>query len=87
MMETFFSSSEKEAMGTVLLKLVWPNTTDSLVTDSLPSGHRRERGKRHLIRKMFCSLETYKSQLVNQSEISIPTLCARLIQKVPWSGA
>ena len=42
MMETFFSSSEKEAMGTVLLKLVWPNTTDSLVTDSLPSGHRRE---------------------------------------------
>lgn len=37
MTDTFFSSSEKRAMGTVLLMLVWPDTTDSLVTDSLPS--------------------------------------------------
>lgn len=40
MMDTFFSSSEKRAMGTVLLTLVWPETTDSLVTDSLPSAYK-----------------------------------------------
>lgn len=37
MTDTFVSSSEKRAMGKVLLTLVWPDTTDSLVTDSLPS--------------------------------------------------
>ena len=42
MRDTFFSSSEKLAMGTVLLTLVWPDTTDSLVTDSLPSGYKEE---------------------------------------------
>ncbi len=42
MMDTFFSSSEKRAMGTVLLTLAWPETTDSLVTDSLPSVHKAE---------------------------------------------
>ena len=42
MTDTFFSSSEKRAMGTVLLTLVWPENTDSLVRDSLPSGYDEE---------------------------------------------
>lgn len=46
MTDTFFSSSEKRAMGTVLLTLVWPDNTDSLVTDSLPSAYEEgEEGK------------------------------------------
>lgn len=42
MTDTFFSSSEKRAMGTVLL---CPDTTDSLVTVSLPSGSEKEAEK------------------------------------------
>lgn len=45
MTDTFFSSSEKRAMGTVLLMLVCPDTTDSLVTVSLPSGSEKEAEK------------------------------------------
>lgn len=41
MTDTLFSSSEKRAMGTVLLTLVRPDTTDSLVIDSLPSRHQK----------------------------------------------
>lgn len=44
MTDTFFSSSEKRAMGTVLLTLVWPDTTDSLAIDSLPS-RQKNKGK------------------------------------------
>ena len=44
MTDTFFSSSEKRAIGTVLLMLVWPDTTDSLVIDSLPS-RQENKGK------------------------------------------
>lgn len=40
MTDTLFSSSEKRAIGTVLLTLVRPDTTDSLVIDSLPSRNK-----------------------------------------------
>lgn len=43
MTDTLFSSSEKRAMGTVLLTLVRPDTTDSLVIDSLPSTHKKHK--------------------------------------------
>lgn len=45
MTDTLFSSSEKRAMGTVLLTLVRPDTTDSLVIDSLPSRHKNHNSK------------------------------------------
>lgn len=45
MTDTLFSSSEKRAMGTVLLTLVRPDTTDSLVIDSLPSRHKSHNNK------------------------------------------
>lgn len=59
-------------MGTVLLTLVWPDTTDSLVTDSLPSRYKEEeeRKEENTLSQLYLLIMKQKSKSGHQHQLN-----------------